>query len=187
MKRSADQDLLWGEQERERRLRSAILRLLKVHGPMSARGMAAKTHRTGEFKIIHCARQLLDSDRVETRTLIAPGKTRNAVVLLWLIPGDDRPPATGFNGGPGRPALEPEEDEDHFQVEPLMLARNINEADLAWQAYWRLPRAERRGLPPPESGRGIAGWDCPRTLDELRQGGLSEAPIPELVEGEGRP
>jgi hypothetical protein len=186
MKRSAEQDLLWGEQERERRLRSAILRLLKKHGPMSARGMAAKTQRTGEFSVVHCARQLLDSGRVETRTLIDPKKTQKAVVLLWLIPGDNREPAAGFNGGPGRPALEPE-DEDDLRMEPLMLAPNISEADLAWQAYWRLPRAERRGLPPPESGRGIAGWDCPRTLDELRQGGLSEAPIPELVEGEGRP
>lgn len=102
--------------------------------------------------------------------------------LLWLVPADvDREPGPDFDGGKpgrGRPFM-PEGADDGLLCPPLKPITGVTPDDLAWQAYYRLPRAERRALPLPESGRGIAGWDGARTLDELRQGGLSE--------GEGRP
>lgn len=185
MKKAAHVYLMGSDRERERKIRGSIVRMLKQYGPLTVRGLAAHIPSAGEFALTQCARQLLDMGRVTTRNLVNPEKTRTAARLLWLLPTDqDRPLAPDFDGVQAKTrVVEPEKLEEAVGIlpplAPLKLITGVTEADLAWQAYWRIPRAERRGFPPPESGHGIAGWDGARTLDQLAQGGLSE--------GEGRP
>lgn len=146
-------------------LPSHVYATLKEFGPSTAWVLATRLE-VPRYAIAQALLELQLCARVETLVRRKVGK-RDAV---WLIPGDTR--LKRRRAANKNPAIDPLP--KAAQRDPY-----ISDDDLAWQAYYRLPRAERRGLPPPESGRGIAGWDCPRTLDELRQGGLSE--------GEGRP
>lgn len=157
--------------DRRVHLQKDLLPLLAIVGPSSVASLARRLELVESRKIVYALQALRAAGKVER------GPERVGIVghqtALWGLPNDPR-----WHDRPRRKKARSRDNTPPARIVsiPQQCEPGITPDDLAWQAYYRLPRAERRGFPPPESGRGIAGWDC---LDKLYQCGLSE--------GEGRP
>lgn len=160
--------------DRRAHLQKDLLPLLDAAGPSSVSSLARRLGFDTEPRTIVYALQALRAAGKVERGPERVGLVGHRVAL-WGLRGDPR--------WSERPVRDPKKARCRDNTLPARIVPipqkcepGITPDDLAWQAYYRLPRAARRGFPPPESGRAIAGWDC---LDKLYQCGLSE--------GEGRP
>lgn len=140
------------KRERNRQMRDQILILLKQLGPCTSHTLA-----------VHLGEPV----GVVTQNVIVLRNQNHIAVRLERVRAGGEVTVAQCPGETRRMAQEPPRPQQQRTMKEAESA-GCDSEDEAWLAYWRRPRAERRALPPPESGRCIAGWDVGLSLDQGR-------------------
>ena len=133
------------QQKREAtaRLCAAILQELRDFGPATSRHLTGRLERPGLLTSTVCRgfQLLLKSQQVDR---VSVGRNMG---FVWGIPGDSRPEVMGT-----------EDDRSVFELTTQRARQGIDDADLEWQHYYRIPRDERRSITPPSSVQEGMSW-----------------------------